>query len=87
VIWVLLFALAVVLLGGPLRRVLRALRPGRADPDLLDALAAAHPMRRRPRLVDAMGPWGEDGLPPLPSHVQAALHAEIRALTAGSHAP
>ena len=85
-IWVLLVALAVVLLGGPLRRMRRALRPGRPDPELLARHAVAHPMRRRPRLVDAMGPWGEDGLPPLPSHVQAALHAEIRALT-GSHAP
>jgi hypothetical protein len=91
VTYVVLFALAVVLLGGPLRRVRRALsrKPtaaGAAEPGLPDAAVEAHPMRRRRRLVDELGPWREDALPPLPSHVQAALHAEIRALT-GSHAP
>jgi hypothetical protein len=30
---------------------------GAADPDLLGHLAERHPMKRRPRVTDAVGPW------------------------------
>lgn len=77
-IWVLLVAGAVVVLGAPLRRVRRAMRPGRADPELLAALAEQHPMKRRQLVVDAMGSWTtaeHDG------PVFQALLAEVMAVT------
>ena len=81
-IYVVLFAVAVVTVGGPLRRVLKRI-PSRptADPELLALLAGQHPMRVRPRAVDALGPWTVEDLD---GPEFQALLAEVLAVT---HAP
>lgn len=82
-IYALLFAGVLVVFGGRLRRVLMAVRsrvaPGHADPELLARLAEDHPMPRRPRATDAMGPWTTQSDSP---EFQALL-AEVLAVTHG----
>lgn len=82
-IWVLLFAVVVVVLGGPahrfLVRVSRRTPVARPDPVLLARLAVEHPMAQRPRYVDAFGPWTvADGVDELEYQ---ALLAEVMAAT------
>ncbi len=82
-IYVLLLAGVLVVFGGRLRRALMAARsrvaPGHADPELLARHAKAHPMRRRPRAVDATGPW----TPECDGPESQALLAQVLAVTHG----